>query len=102
MARIKATPHRFVGQEVLNLSSAPTSDHDRLVRGNVVLRSFAVRSGASYAAMLGGLARVTDDGESSSRGPLVTDPEGGLAKDVWVIGSGRFRPPDRRPAGPLR
>ena len=88
VARIKAAPHRFVGQEVLNLSSAPTSDHDRLVRGNVVLRSFAVRSGASYTAMLGGLARVTDDGESSSRGPLVTDPEGGLAKDVWVIGSG--------------
>jgi uncharacterized circularly permuted ATP-grasp superfamily protein/uncharacterized alpha-E superfamily protein len=88
VARIKAAPHRFVGQEVLNLSSAPTSHHDRLVRGNVVLRSFAVRSGGSYTAMLGGLARVTDDGASSGRGPLVTDPEGGLAKDVWVISSG--------------
>ena len=84
--RIKAAPHRFVGQEVLHLSSAPTSEDDRLVRRNVVLRSFAVRSGESYAAMLGGLARVTDD-TSQQRGVLVSDPNGQLAKDVWVVGS---------------
>ena len=58
---------------------------DRLVRRSLVLRSFAVRSGGSYTAMLGGLARVTDD-EAGRRGPLVTDPDGGLAKDVWVVG----------------
>jgi uncharacterized circularly permuted ATP-grasp superfamily protein/uncharacterized alpha-E superfamily protein len=84
--KIKAAPHRFVAQEVLNLSSAPTSEEDRLVRRNVVLRSFAVRSGASYTAMLGGLARVTDD-TSERRGVLVTEPNGQLAKDVWVVGS---------------
>ncbi len=61
VARIKDAPHRFVGQEVLQLSSAPTSEQDRLVSRQVVLRSFAVRSGDSYTAMLGGLARVTDD-----------------------------------------
>jgi uncharacterized circularly permuted ATP-grasp superfamily protein/uncharacterized alpha-E superfamily protein len=83
--KIKAAPHRFVGQEVLHLSSAPTSEEDRLVRRNVVLRSFAVRSGASYAAMLGGLARVTDD-TSDGRGVLVSNPNGQLAKDVWVVG----------------
>jgi uncharacterized circularly permuted ATP-grasp superfamily protein/uncharacterized alpha-E superfamily protein len=84
--KISAAPHRFVAQEVLNLSSAPTSEADRLVRRNVVLRSFAVRSGASYAAMLGGLARVTDD-TSEQRGVLVTEPNGQLAKDVWVVGT---------------
>ena len=83
-AQIAAAPHRFVGQEVLHLSSAPTSEQDRLVRRNLVLRSFAVRSGDSYTAMLGGLARVTDD-DRDRRGPLVTDPDGGLAKDVWVV-----------------
>jgi uncharacterized circularly permuted ATP-grasp superfamily protein/uncharacterized alpha-E superfamily protein len=84
--KIKAMPHRFVGQEVLNLSSTPTSEQDRLVRRNVVVRSFAVRSGESYTAMLGGLARVTD--EASERlGVLVTDPNSQLAKDVWVVGS---------------
>ena len=84
--KIKAAPHRFVGQEVLHLSSAPTSEEDRLVRRNVVLRSFAVRSGESYTAMLGGLALVTDD-TSQQRGVLVSDPNGQLAKDVWVVGS---------------
>ena len=84
--KIRAAPHRFVAQEVLNLSSAPTSEQDRLVRRNVVLRSFAVRSGASYTAMLGGLARVTDD-TSEQRGVLVTEPNGQLAKDVWVVGT---------------
>ena len=84
-AKIMAAPHRFVGQEVLQLSSAPTSDEDRLVRRSLVLRSFAVRSGDSYTAMLGGLARVVDE-NGQQRGPLVTDPDGGLAKDVWVVG----------------
>jgi uncharacterized circularly permuted ATP-grasp superfamily protein/uncharacterized alpha-E superfamily protein len=84
--KINAAPHRYVGQEVLHLSSAPTSQEDRLVRRNVVLRSFAVRSGGSYTAMLGGLARVTDD-MSERRGVFVTEPDGQLAKDVWVVGS---------------
>src|SRR5215210_2768544 len=83
-AQLRAGPHRFVGQEVLQLSSAPTSEQDNLVRRNLVLRAFAVRSGASYTAMLGGLARVTDD-DQGRRGPLVTDSDGGLAKDVWVV-----------------
>ena len=34
-AKIKALPHRYVGQEVLQLSSVPTSQDDRLVRRQV-------------------------------------------------------------------
>jgi uncharacterized circularly permuted ATP-grasp superfamily protein/uncharacterized alpha-E superfamily protein len=83
-AKITATPHRYVGQEVLQLSSVPTGDNDRVVRRQVVLRSFAVRSNGSYTTMLGGLARVSD--ESNHRGPLVTSPDGGVAKDVWIVG----------------
>lgn len=101
VARIEAVPHRFVGQEVLPLSSAPTApevplggpgspgadvDPGGLVRRHVVLRSFAVRSGSSYTAMLGGLARTSAEG-STGRGPLVTASDGGLAKDVWVVSS---------------
>ena len=84
VAMIRANPHRYVGQQVLNLSSAPTTDDDQLVPRNVVLRSFAVRDGASYTAMLGGLARVSDDADET-RGALVTAPGGGIAKDVWVV-----------------
>jgi uncharacterized circularly permuted ATP-grasp superfamily protein len=100
VARIEAAPHRFVGQEVLALSSAPTSSASRasealvdggtpdapagLVRRSVVLRSFAVRSGSSYTVMLGGLARANDE---TAPGPFVTAPDGGVAKDVWVVSS---------------
>lgn len=86
VGRISEAPHRYVGQEVLALSSAPSSDTDRLVRRNVVLRSFAVQHGSSYLAMPGGLARVT----RAVREPddvLVTPPGGGVAKDVWVVGA---------------
>ncbi|HEY5788876.1 MAG TPA: circularly permuted type 2 ATP-grasp protein [Microlunatus sp.] len=84
LAMVQADPHRYVGQQVLNLSSAPTTADDQLVPRNVVLRSFAVRDGASYTAMLGGLARVSDDTDET-RGVLVTAPGGGIAKDVWVV-----------------
>ena len=83
-AMIAAAPHRYVGQEVLQLSSAPTAIGARLQPRNVVLRSFALRDGSSYAAMLGGLARVSDDADES-RGLLVTAAGGGIAKDVWVV-----------------
>ena len=84
VARLKAAPHRYVGQEVLRLSSAPTSERDRLVRRTVVLRSFAVQHGTSYTAMPGGLAGVSE-GVRDSEDVLVTSPDGGVAKDVWVI-----------------
>jgi len=92
VARISATPHRFVGQEVLPLSAVPTVLGGRLVPRTVVLRSFAVRDGSSYTAMLGGLARVAEE-PGSRTGPLVTAPDGGLAKDVWVVSSEAVVPP---------
>jgi uncharacterized circularly permuted ATP-grasp superfamily protein/uncharacterized alpha-E superfamily protein len=96
-ASIGATPHRFVGQAVLNLSVTPTTEQERLVRRNVVLRSFAVRQGSSYTAMLGGLARINDD-RDESRGALVTAPGAGLAKDVWVVSGTPLAPTRPAPA----
>jgi uncharacterized circularly permuted ATP-grasp superfamily protein/uncharacterized alpha-E superfamily protein len=91
VAKVTAAPHRFVGQQVLNLSVAPTSEATQLVQRNVVLRSFAVRHGRSYTAMLGGLARVSDDTDER-RGVLVTAPGAGVAKDVWVVSSQPLAP----------
>ncbi len=124
VARIEAAPHRFVGQEVLPLSSAPTAStvpvaegpagegptgdvptgdgraegSTALVRRRVVLRSFAVRSGSSYTVMLGGLARTNDE---TAPGPFVTAPDGGVAKDVWVVSS-EAAPTSRVPASRSR
>jgi uncharacterized circularly permuted ATP-grasp superfamily protein/uncharacterized alpha-E superfamily protein len=96
IAMLRSSPHQYVGQQVLHLSSTPTIDSDHLVPRNVVLRSFAVRHGGSYTAMLGGLARVGDDADET-RGALVTAPGGGIAKDVWVVSEHPIIP--GRPAG---
>ncbi|HEX8510578.1 MAG TPA: circularly permuted type 2 ATP-grasp protein, partial [Propionibacteriaceae bacterium] len=91
VAKIRQAPHRYVGQEVLKLSSAPSSEGERVVRRHVVLRTFAVQHGSSYTAMLGGLARVNDPLRTSGD-VLVTPAGGGVAKDVWVVSSDAIAP----------
>ena len=77
--RILATPHRFVAQERLPLSQAPTW-RDGRASGTatprpVTVRAFTVRYGSSYRTLLGGLGSVLDDGR-----PVAS-------KDVWVLKS---------------
>ncbi len=71
--RILAAPHRFVGQEPLALSQAPTLAGDEIEALPLTLRTFTVRHGSGYRPLMGGMASVYADGR-----PLAT-------KDVWVI-----------------
>ncbi len=78
--RILAAPHRFVAQERLPLSQAPTWS-DGGVSGvaaprPVSVRAFTVRYGSSYRTLLGGLGNVLADGRF---GRVVA------SKDVWVL-----------------
>ncbi|MGI8458013.1 MAG: circularly permuted type 2 ATP-grasp protein [Propionibacteriaceae bacterium] len=98
VAAIQRRPYRYVGQELLSLSSTPTQVGDQLVPRPVVLRSFAVRRGSSYTAMLGGLARVADS-PALLRGSLVGTSDGWLSKDVWVVSGADDRRPDAVPSG---
>ena len=80
--RIMSAPHRFVGQERLPLSQAPSwGDAGRKSgRANpspLVLRAFIVRDGAIYRPLVGGLATLVDDRNSAPR-----------TKDVWVLKNG--------------
>lgn len=77
--RILAEPHRFVGQEPIPLSQAPTYD-GRSTGGalrprRLTLRTFTLRYGSAYRPMVGGLA--------SSLG--ANGAREGAAKDVWVL-----------------
>ena len=63
--RILAAPHRFVGQELLPLSQAPTWGAAGRLTGAVqprpvTMRTFTLRYGAAYRPMVGGLANVYD------------------------------------------
>lgn len=74
-ARITAEPHRFVGQELLPLSQAPTWDGVKTRGCRVTLRGFTLRYGSAYRPLVGGLATVIDGYVGV----------GGASKDVWVL-----------------
>ncbi len=73
-------PAYFAAQEFVRLSQCPDFVDGRLESRSIVLRVFAVRSGADYELMPGGLTRVVE--EESSYGALML-PAGG-SKDTWV------------------
>ncbi|WP_372736012.1 circularly permuted type 2 ATP-grasp protein, partial [Nocardioides sp.] len=81
-ARILAAPHRYVGQELLPLSQAPTWGAGGRLTGTaqprpVTLRTFTLRYGSAYRPLIGGLANVF---ESATRGATAL-----ASKDVWVL-----------------
>ncbi|WP_448655498.1 circularly permuted type 2 ATP-grasp protein [Microbacterium lacticum] len=92
-ARIRATPHRYVGQDHLPLSQTPVWSPARLGQGAgrgagqsatprtgraapqpVTLRAFALRYGSTYRPLVGGLATVRENADALPR-----------TKDVWVL-----------------
>jgi uncharacterized circularly permuted ATP-grasp superfamily protein/uncharacterized alpha-E superfamily protein len=77
-ARIRAEPHRYVGQQILTPSTVPTLDNGRLVARHANLRSFLVRRGDAWLALPGGLTRC-------SPGNMLSGQSGALSKDTWVV-----------------
>ncbi len=86
-ARIEAEPHAWVGQQRMELSTAPTVTRHGLEPRPLVLRSFTVAQGRSYRVLTGGLTRVAQAGQRTP----VSNESGAMAKDVWVM-DGSARP----------
>lgn len=76
--QILAEPHRWVGQERLQLSQAPTFDGVRVRAQPITLRTFTLRYGSAYRPLVGGLAFVNEDAARDVAVPT---------KDVWVLKS---------------
>jgi uncharacterized circularly permuted ATP-grasp superfamily protein/uncharacterized alpha-E superfamily protein len=81
VARMRARPHEYVGQEEVPLSTAPVLDGAGLHPRHVGTRSYLVASGDGYAIMPGGLTRVASSDESL----VVSMQRGGGSKDTWVL-----------------
>ncbi|MCD4523908.1 circularly permuted type 2 ATP-grasp protein [Nocardioides sp. cx-173] len=76
--RLLDEPHRYVGQERLPLSQAPTwraggARSGEVEPRSVTLRTFTLRYGSAYRPLVGGLANVYEDDRPAS------------SKDVWVL-----------------
>ncbi|MFP4422634.1 MAG: circularly permuted type 2 ATP-grasp protein [Desulfococcaceae bacterium] len=80
--RIRATPHRYVGQQQMAFSTVPTLPGGRMEPRPAVFRTFAaVRAEGDYVVMPGAIARCGSDQASS----VVSRRTGGILKDGWVI-----------------
>jgi uncharacterized alpha-E superfamily protein len=83
--KIKAQPRAYVGQEQVNLSTAPVLAGDRLEARHVVIRAFlAATNEGGFTAMPGALTRVTASPDSM----VVSMQQGGGSKDTWILSSG--------------
>lgn len=81
LARVRATPHRFIAESWSPLSVAPAMSEAGLQHESVSFRTFACRRKGEYVIMPGGLGRVN----STPDGIFLTSVDGQLTKDVWVI-----------------
>lgn len=78
--KIKAQPYLYVGQEEVGFSTAPVFTKDKLEPRYTVLRTFLVAAKGDYEIMPGGLTRCSPEKGSF----LVSNQDGGIAKDTWV------------------
>jgi uncharacterized circularly permuted ATP-grasp superfamily protein/uncharacterized alpha-E superfamily protein len=79
--RIEFQPHMFVGQEQVELSTAPCWGPDGLKPRPVALRVYLVAMDGAYKAMPGGLTRVA----AASGLHTLSMQHGGASKDTWVL-----------------
>ncbi|MBX3414179.1 MAG: circularly permuted type 2 ATP-grasp protein [Pirellulales bacterium] len=84
---IERHPSRFIGQEDVTRSTAPTWSNAGLRPTHVALRVFLVATENSYIALPGGLVRVSRDPAQLDRSVLGGDG----SKDVWVPAEGPVR-----------
>ncbi|TYL49695.1 circularly permuted type 2 ATP-grasp protein [Nocardioides sp. BGMRC 2183] len=78
--RILAAPHRYVGQQRVPLSQAPTWTRGEARPADISLRTFTLRYGSSYRPLLGGMASIRDGDRGIG------------SKDVWVLKSSAAEP----------
>lgn len=86
--RLRAAPHRYVGQEHVELSTVPVWESGVFAPRHMVIRAFAVSAGGSYTVMPGGLTRVSRSLDTM----VVSMQSGGGSKDTWVLGDGPAAP----------
>ncbi|MDB6031212.1 MAG: hypothetical protein JWM16_1550 [Verrucomicrobiales bacterium] len=79
--QMRATPHEYVGQEMLSLSTTPTLTAEGLEPRPMVLRTYIAACGNSYVVFPGGLTRISSAVDKS----VVSMQSGGGSKDTWVL-----------------
>jgi uncharacterized circularly permuted ATP-grasp superfamily protein len=80
-AKLKASPHNFIAQPTLALSTCPTCTGNGLAPRHVDLRPFVLSGRGGVRIIPGGLTRVALQHGSL----IVNSSQGGGTKDTWVL-----------------
>ena len=78
---VVAAPHRWIAQEVVELTTHPSFDGERLAPRHVDLRAFVLLSDRPRVAPAA-LTRVAPEGSM-----VVNSSRGGGSKDTWLVGA---------------
>jgi len=81
LTRLEAEGGKFVGQEQVQLSTAPVYVGGKLEPRPMTLRVYAARTRDGWSVMPGGFARVGSTQDSTA----IAMQRGGQAADVWVV-----------------
>ncbi len=79
--KLRARPLAYVGQEQIELSTAPVLSGNNLCPRHLVVRNFLAASETGYVIMPGGLTRIAASADTL----VVTMQKGGGSKDTWVL-----------------
>jgi uncharacterized circularly permuted ATP-grasp superfamily protein/uncharacterized alpha-E superfamily protein len=88
VAAIRARPFEFVGQEQVDLSTAPVWANSKLEPRRIAVRAYTAATGDSFTVMPGGLTRTS----TAAGDPVVSMQSGGGSKDTWVLSNGPVVP----------
>jgi uncharacterized circularly permuted ATP-grasp superfamily protein len=80
-AKIKTTPHKFIAQPTLALSTCPTCVEQGVAPRHIDLRPFVLTGRSGSRIVPGGLTRVALEHGSL----VVNSSQGGGTKDTWVL-----------------
>jgi uncharacterized circularly permuted ATP-grasp superfamily protein/uncharacterized alpha-E superfamily protein len=83
LERIRSNGADYVGQEQVQLSTAPVYVDGKLEPRPITLRVYAARTENGWTIMPGGFARVGSTSDASA----IAMQHGGQAADVWVVSS---------------
>jgi uncharacterized circularly permuted ATP-grasp superfamily protein/uncharacterized alpha-E superfamily protein len=88
VAAIRARPFDFVGQEQVDLSTAPVWANSKLEPRRIAVRAYTAATRDSFTVMPGGLTRTS----TAAGDPVVSMQSGGGSKDTWVLSDGPVVP----------
>ena len=80
--KIHLSPSYYVGQEIIDFSTAPSYVGNKIEPRNAVIRSFSYLNEDKYEVMPSGLVRVSKHKDSL----VVSNQKGGTSKDLWILG----------------